>query len=108
MAAADLAVCRSGSSTCFELAAVGLPAVLVPSPNVTDDHQTANALQVEAAGGAVVIADAELDGGRLTTEVDALLAEPERLDRLAAGLRGFARRDAAERVADLVEEHARA
>jgi undecaprenyldiphospho-muramoylpentapeptide beta-N-acetylglucosaminyltransferase len=43
MAAADLAVCRSGSSTCFELAAVALPAVLVPSPNVTDDHQTANA-----------------------------------------------------------------
>ncbi len=107
MAAADLAVCRSGSSTCFELAAVGLPAVLVPSPNVTDDHQTANARQLETAGGTVVIADADLDGARLAAEVDALLSDQDRLDRLAAGLRTFARPDAAQRVADLVEAHAR-
>jgi undecaprenyldiphospho-muramoylpentapeptide beta-N-acetylglucosaminyltransferase len=107
MAAADLAVGRSGSSTCFELAAVGLPAILVPSPNVTGDHQTANARQVAAAGGAVVVADAELDGPRLVAEVDRLLADPQRLDRLAEGLRAFARPDAADRVADLVEEHAR-
>ncbi|MGH9119020.1 MAG: undecaprenyldiphospho-muramoylpentapeptide beta-N-acetylglucosaminyltransferase [Acidimicrobiales bacterium] len=108
MAAADLAVCRSGASTCFELAAVGLPAVLVPSPNVTGDHQTANARQLEAAGAAVVIADAELDGRRLAAEVDALLSDAARLERLATALRAFARRDAAQRVADLVEEHARA
>jgi undecaprenyldiphospho-muramoylpentapeptide beta-N-acetylglucosaminyltransferase len=107
MAAADLAVCRSGSSTCFELAAVALPAILVPSPNVTGDHQTANARQLEAAGGAVVVTDAELDGSRLVAEVDSLLADPDRLEALAAGLRSFARPDAADRVADLVEEHAR-
>jgi undecaprenyldiphospho-muramoylpentapeptide beta-N-acetylglucosaminyltransferase len=108
MAAADLAVCRAGSSTCFELAAVGLPAILVPSPNVTDDHQTANAGHLARAGAAVVVPDAELDAARLAAEVDRLLADPGRLDELAAGLRRFARPDAAQRVAALLEEHARA
>jgi UDP-N-acetylglucosamine--N-acetylmuramyl-(pentapeptide) pyrophosphoryl-undecaprenol N-acetylglucosamine transferase len=108
LAAADLAVCRSGASTCFELAAVGLPAVLVPSPNVTGDHQTANARHLAESGAAVVVADKELDADRLVAEIDGLIADPARLDALAAGLRRFARPDAAERVADLVEEHARA
>jgi UDP-N-acetylglucosamine--N-acetylmuramyl-(pentapeptide) pyrophosphoryl-undecaprenol N-acetylglucosamine transferase len=107
MAAADLAVCRSGSSTCFELAAVGLPALLVPSPNVTDDHQSANARHLEAAGAAVVVADTELDGTRLVALVDALLADEDRLNRLSTGMRAFARPDAADRVAELVERHAR-
>jgi UDP-N-acetylglucosamine--N-acetylmuramyl-(pentapeptide) pyrophosphoryl-undecaprenol N-acetylglucosamine transferase len=107
MAAADLAVCRAGSSTCFELAAIGLPAIVVPSPNVTDDHQTANAAHLERAGAAVVVRDADLDADRLAAEVEALIADSARLDRLAAGLRRFARPDAADRVADLVEEHAR-
>src|SRR5690606_19131635 len=79
LAAADVAVCRSGASTSFELLAVGLPAVLVPSPFVTADHQTANARHMEEAGAAVVVPDAELDGARLVAEVDALLADPARL-----------------------------
>jgi undecaprenyldiphospho-muramoylpentapeptide beta-N-acetylglucosaminyltransferase len=108
MGAADLAVCRAGSSTCFELAAVGLPAILVPSPNVTDDHQTANAGHLVRAGAAVVVPDAELDAARLASEVDRLLAAPGRLDELAAALRRFARPDAAQRVAALLEDHARA
>ncbi|MGH9247501.1 MAG: undecaprenyldiphospho-muramoylpentapeptide beta-N-acetylglucosaminyltransferase [Acidimicrobiales bacterium] len=108
MAAADLAVCRPGSSTCFELAAVGLPAILVPSPHVTGDHHSANARHVEQAGGAVVVPDAEFDADRLVSEVDSLLDDADRLCRLADGMRSFARPDAAERVADLVEKHARA
>jgi undecaprenyldiphospho-muramoylpentapeptide beta-N-acetylglucosaminyltransferase len=107
LAAADLAVCRAGASTCFELAAAGLPAVLVPSPNVTGDHQTANARHLEAAGAAVVVPDKELDADRLVEEVERLIDDPGRLGALADGLRRFARPDAADRVADLVEEHAR-
>lgn len=107
MAAADLAVSRAGSSTCFELAAIGLPAIVVPSPNVTDDHQTANARHLEQAGAAVVVADADLDGDRLATEVESLVDDTDRRQRLAAALRRFARPDAAQRVADLVEAHAR-
>jgi len=108
LAAADIAVCRSGASTSFELLAVGLPAVLVPSPFVTADHQTANARHIERAGAAVVVPDAVLDGERLAAEVDALLADPARLERMASAGRAAARPDAADAIAALVEEHARA
>ncbi len=106
LAAADVAVCRSGASTSFELLAVGLPAVLVPSPFVTADHQTANARHIERAGAAVLVPDGELDGERLAAEVDALLADPQRLERMAAAGRAAARPDAADAIAALVEEHA--
>jgi UDP-N-acetylglucosamine--N-acetylmuramyl-(pentapeptide) pyrophosphoryl-undecaprenol N-acetylglucosamine transferase len=107
LAAADVAVCRSGASTSFELLAVGLPAVLVPSPFVTADHQTANARHIERAGAAVLVPDGELDGERLAAEVDALLADPQRLERMAAAGRAAARPDAADAIAALVEEQAR-
>jgi UDP-N-acetylglucosamine:LPS N-acetylglucosamine transferase len=105
--AADVAVCRSGSSTCFELFAVGLPAVLVPSPHVTGDHQTANARYAADADAAVLVADAELDGGRLVAEVDGLLDDPVRREAMATAARGLARPQAADDIAALVEAHAR-
>jgi undecaprenyldiphospho-muramoylpentapeptide beta-N-acetylglucosaminyltransferase len=107
LAATDLAVCRSGSSTSFELLAAGLPAVLVPSPYVTADHQTANARHLVDAGAAVLVPDAELDGERLVAEADALLADPARLDAMARAARAAARPSAADDIAALVEEHAR-
>lgn len=107
LAAADVAVCRAGSSTCFELAAAGVPAVLVPSPFVTADHQTANARHLVAAGGAVLVRDDELDGARLTAEVDALLDDPQRLAAMSEAMHTFARPKAADDIASLVEEHAR-
>ena len=107
LAAADVAVCRSGASTSFELLAVGLPSILVPSPFVTADHQTANARHMAATGAAVVVPDAELDGARLTAEVDALLADPARMARMATSARASARPHAAEEIAALAEAHAR-
>jgi UDP-N-acetylglucosamine--N-acetylmuramyl-(pentapeptide) pyrophosphoryl-undecaprenol N-acetylglucosamine transferase len=107
LAAADIAVCRAGSSTSFELLAVGLPAVLVPSPYVTADHQTANARHIERAGAAVVVPDAELDGARLVAEVDTLLSDPHHLEHMASAGRAAARPDAADAIAELVEQHAR-
>ncbi len=107
LAAADLAVCRSGSGTCFELAAAGLPSILVPSPYVTADQQTGNARRLEAAGAAVVVPDAELDGDRLVEEVDALLGDAGRRLRMAAAARAWARPDAADAIAALAEDHAR-
>ena len=73
LAAADLVVARAGGSV-MELAAAGLPAVLVPFPYATADHQTSNARFIEQAGAAVVVPDAELDGPRLAREVGTLLA----------------------------------
>lgn len=107
LAAADLAVCRAGSGTCFELAAVGLPAVLVPSPHVTADQQTANARRLVEAGAARLVPDAELDGARLAAEVDALLADDEARAAMAEAARAWARPDAAADIARLALEQAR-
>ncbi len=103
LAAADLAVCRSGSSTCFELAAVGLASVLVPSPYVTADQQTHNARRLVEAGGAVLVPDAELDGQRLVAEVDALLGDDDRRTAMGAAARSVARPEAASAIAALAE-----
>lgn len=104
---ADLAVSRAGSSTLFELATLRIPAIVVPSPYVTADHQSANAAHLADTGAAVVIRDDELTAARLVVEVDALLADDGRRRALAEEIGRFARPDAADRVAALAQEHAR-
>jgi UDP-N-acetylglucosamine--N-acetylmuramyl-(pentapeptide) pyrophosphoryl-undecaprenol N-acetylglucosamine transferase len=99
LAAADLAVARAGGGV-QELLVAGLPSVLVPYPHATADHQTKNARWAEAAGAAVVVPDAELDGPRLAREVAALLGSPQRMGAMANAARAAARPDAAERIAD--------
>jgi len=101
-AAADLVLCRAGASSIAELTVLGLPAVLVPYPHATADHQTANALEVAAAGGAVVIADAELDAARLVAAVEPLFARDEVLAEMARGARSFGRPEAARELAELI------
>lgn len=98
-AAADLVAARSGGSV-FELAAAGLPSVLVPYPQATADHQTGNARWLADGGAAVVVPDAELDGPRLAREVGALLRAPERLRAMRRAALSLARPDAAEQIAD--------
>ncbi len=107
MAAADLLVCRAGGNTVAEAAVVGLPTVLVPLPNAPGDHQTANARALADAGGAVLVPDAELDADRLVAEVERLLADDALLAAMGQAAASMGRRDAADRVAALVEEHAR-
>lgn len=106
LAAADLAVSRAGGNTVAELAAVGLPSVLVPLPGAPGDHQTANARHLSDGGAAVLVADADMSASRLIAEVDALLGDPARLAVMEAAAARAARRDAAEAVAALVEAHA--
>ena len=98
LAAADLAVARAGGSV-LELAAAGLPALLVPYPHATADHQTANARFMERAGAAVVVPDAELDGPRLARETGTLLGAQPRMAAMAKAARAVARPDAADRIA---------
>jgi len=97
-AAADLVVCRAGALTCSELQVTGTPAVLVPSPNVTADHQTKNARSMERAGAAVLLPEPELDA-RLAEMVTDLLGDPEALAEMAEAARERARPDAAEEIA---------
>jgi len=106
LAAADLAVARAGGSV-FELAQYGLPAVLVPYPHATADHQTANARWMQQGGAASVIADAALTPERLRAEVDAILLDPQRLAAMAAASARLARPDAARDVAHAVLASAR-
>ena len=96
LAAADLAVSRAGG-TVWELAAAGTPALLVPYPHATADHQLLNARHFERGGGAIVVPDGEI--GRIPGLVQDLLADPERLARLREAMLAMARPDAADVIA---------
>jgi UDP-N-acetylglucosamine--N-acetylmuramyl-(pentapeptide) pyrophosphoryl-undecaprenol N-acetylglucosamine transferase len=98
LAACDLCVARAGGSI-FEIAAAGKPAILVPYPHASADHQTANARWMADAGAAVVVPDRELTAARLGQEVGALLGDPSRLTAMAAASAALARPDAAQAVA---------
>src|SRR5215213_9578852 len=106
LAAADLAVARSGGSV-FELAQYGLPAILVPYPHASADHQTANARWMAEAGAATILRDDELSPQRLREEVRTILEPPGRLAAMAAASRALARPDAAGAVAEEVLAAAR-
>jgi undecaprenyldiphospho-muramoylpentapeptide beta-N-acetylglucosaminyltransferase len=106
LVAADLVVCRAGGTTVAELAITGTPAVLVPLPIATRDHQRANASELVKAGAAVLVPDDELDAGRLVEEVDGILSDPARPVAMADAARSLGRPDAAAAVADIVEEAA--
>lgn len=98
LAASDLVVARAGGSV-FEIAAYGLPAILVPFPHAAADHQAANARWMAQAGAAIVISDEELTGPRLAREVAVLLANPARLAAMATASRRLARPNAASEIA---------
>jgi len=103
LAVADLVVCRSGAGTVSELAALGVPAVYVPLP-IGNGEQRLNAAPVVAAGGGVLVDDAELSAAWVAREVPTLLGDPARLGSMAAAAAGAGVRDGAARVADLVAE----
>jgi UDP-N-acetylglucosamine--N-acetylmuramyl-(pentapeptide) pyrophosphoryl-undecaprenol N-acetylglucosamine transferase len=107
LAAADVAVARAGASTVAELAAVGLPSILVPLPGAPGDHQAANAGRLAAAGAATVIPDGELDAGRLAADLDRLIVDGAARQAMGEAARAVARPAAADAVARLAEEHAR-
>jgi UDP-N-acetylglucosamine--N-acetylmuramyl-(pentapeptide) pyrophosphoryl-undecaprenol N-acetylglucosamine transferase len=97
LSAADLVLARAGGSV-WELAAAGLPAVLVPYPYATGDHQTLNARHFERAGGAIVVPDAEL--GRAPELVRSLLDDPDRLAEMREAMTRAAKFDAADLIAE--------
>jgi UDP-N-acetylglucosamine--N-acetylmuramyl-(pentapeptide) pyrophosphoryl-undecaprenol N-acetylglucosamine transferase len=105
LSAVDLALSRSGG-TVWELAAAGLPAVLVPYPHATADHQAKNARYFERGGGALVVPETEL--GEARGVVESLLADDVRLRAMSEAMRGLAREDAANRIAEEVLELAAA
>jgi UDP-N-acetylglucosamine--N-acetylmuramyl-(pentapeptide) pyrophosphoryl-undecaprenol N-acetylglucosamine transferase len=104
MKAAGLVICRAGATTLAELTAAGRPAILVPLPTATDDHQRKNAEVLERAGAAMVIDERNLTGERLSEAIAGLVGDPARRQRMADAARRLARPDAAERIADRVQQ----
>jgi UDP-N-acetylglucosamine:LPS N-acetylglucosamine transferase len=105
--AADVCVSRAGAMSVAELLIAGVPSILVPLPGAPRDHQTRNAEAVVALGAAVHVPDPECDGERLARELEALLADADRLRAMGEAARRHAHPDAAARIAELVDAHAR-
>ena len=98
----DIGICRAGASTVSEIAVAGLPAVLVPLPIATRDHQRANAAELVDGGAAILVDDAETTSDRLAAELQPLLASADHRDRMSAAARSVARPHAAAEVAQLL------
>ncbi len=103
IADAHLVIARAGASTIAELTAAGRPAILVPLPSATDDHQTANAREMARAGGARMITQSEFTPDTLARQIEALAEDPEALANAAARSLSVGRPHAARDLADLVE-----
>ena len=104
MAAADIIMCRAGASTLAELTYMGKPALIVPSPNVTNNHQEKNARVLEKAGGAKVLLEGEFDHESLMAHVKELLADDEKLQEMSQVMAALSVRDACDKICDTVLE----
>lgn len=106
VAAADVVVSRAGG-TIFEIAAIGRPAILVPYPFATGDHQTKNARWLVDAGAAVLVPDGDCTATRIADEIATLVADPARRAAMGEAARTVARPDAAARIAEMLQQIAR-
>lgn len=102
MAAADIIACRAGASTLSELAFMGKPVILVPSPNVTNNHQEKNARVLERAGGAKVLLEGEFDAQGLMRMFSELLHDAAQLDAMSQAMRALAVPGATDRICDII------
>jgi UDP-N-acetylglucosamine--N-acetylmuramyl-(pentapeptide) pyrophosphoryl-undecaprenol N-acetylglucosamine transferase len=102
MRAADLVICRAGASTISEITALATPAILVPSPYVTNNHQEKNARILERHGGAVVLLESEASGEALYRTARDILRDPQRQADMSRGMAELGIRDATKRLYDTV------
>lgn len=104
LAAADVVIGRAGSGTCNEIAATAVPSILIPSPNVTNNHQEKNARVLEAGGGAVVLLEQEADPRRVYAEIKQLLQDQRRSDQMRKNLQKMAVADSTDRICRIAEK----
>ena len=104
MAAADVIISRAGASTCNEIGACGTPSILIPSPNVTANHQEKNARVLSDREAAVLVLEKNCTPEKLYTEITALLADDSRRAEMSRKLHEMVRIDSTERICDIVEE----
>ena len=104
MAAADVIISRAGASSCNEIAASGTPAILIPSPNVTDNHQEKNARVLADKGGAVLLLEKDCTAEALYAQTKQLLDDADRLEQMSTTLKKSVILDSAERICTIVEQ----
>ena len=104
MAAADLIISRAGASSCNEIAATGTPCILIPSPNVTDNHQEKNARVLADRGAAELVLESECSGQVLYQKVTELLSDQQKRQEMTSALYGVVVLDSAERICDMMEQ----
>ena len=104
LAAADLMLCRAGAGTISEVCASGTPCIMIPSPNVTDNHQEKNARVLEKRGAAVVVREKDCDGDSLYETARELLSDPDRLREMRLAARRLAVVDAAEQILQVIRD----
>ncbi len=102
MAAADLVVSRAGAITVSEIAALGKPSILIPSPNVVRNHQEQNAREFEKNGAAALIVERELNSDVLYDKIMSMVTDKASLDKMSQNLKALAKTDALERIYDLM------
>ncbi len=102
MAAADIVLCRSGASTLAELTAIGKPAILVPSPNVVNNHQEKNARVLERGGGAVVLLESDAGADVMLSTINGLLSDKEKLAEMEEHMRDLAVENATDEITSIV------
>ena len=104
MAAADIVISRSGAATCNEIAASGTPSILIPSPNVTNNHQERHARVLSDKDAAVTILEKDCSAEKIMEVIQELLQDPDRRENMSKTLRSMVRLDSTERICDIVEE----
>ncbi len=104
MAAADVVISRAGASACNEIAASGTPCILIPSPNVTDNHQEKNARAFSDRGGAVLLLEKDCTPQELYDTIKRILSDRQRQNQMSTALRGACVLDSAERICHILEE----
>ena len=102
LAAADVVICRAGAITLSEIQAQGKPAILIPSPNVAENHQYHNAMALVNKNAAEIIEESNLSGELLTETVDKMVSDKARLDKYAENARKMAIIDANDRIYDII------
>ena len=103
LAAADVVIGRAGSATCNEIAAAGTPCILIPSPNVTNNHQEKNARVLEEGGGAVVVLEKDCSPEKMYELINSLLADEARREEMSRKLHTMVHLNSTERICDIVE-----
>ena len=104
MAAADLVICRAGAITLSEIQAMGKPAILIPSPNVAENHQYHNAMALVNAGAAEILEESELSGESLISKADSMLQDEETLAKFSENSKKMAITNANERIYSVVKQ----